>query len=380
MSDLTLLLSCPRGLETILQHEIGKITNKKSVVDKGFVRLQGANWADVYRLNLHSRTASRVLCEVAHGKAENEEAVYRLAKSVDWQTWFSAEQSIKVRIEGKGAQVRSLNFVALKVKDAICDVFRAHSGMRPNVDKNQPDIQIHTFLNRTQAFIYIDTSGEALFKRGYRTEGGDAPLRENLAAGLLLLAGFREDMPFYDPMCGSGTIAIEAAWIAARRAPGLLRDFAFMRFRHFQPALWQEIRTEAESQIRLPETLISAGDKQTSAIKIALKNAQNAHVDDIIRFARGDMADVRPNGEQGLLLSNPPYGVRLGEMAALQAEYPAWSSCLKKHFAGWQVGFISADTALVKHLRLSPKRKIVLYNGALETRLYLFDMVAGTHR
>lgn len=380
MSDLTLLLSCPRGLEVVLSTEVIEITNKKPIADKGFVRLQNASWADVYRLNLYSRTASRVLCEVAQGKAVQEDEVYRLAKSVNWPQWFSAEQSIKVRIEGKGAQVRSLNFVALKVKDAICDVFRDACGSRPSVDKNQPDIQIYTFLSHSQAFIYLDTSGAPLFKRGYRTESGEAPLRENLAAGLLLLAGYQENMPFYDPMCGSGTLAIEAAWIAARRAPGLLRHFAFEHFKNFQAALWQEICTEAKAKIRLPEVPISATDKDAVAIKTALRNAQNAHMDDIIRFNRTDMADARPNGENGLLLSNPPYGVRLGEMTALQAEYPLWSGCLKKYFAGWQVGFISADTTLVKHLRLSPKRKIVLYNGALETRLYLFDMVAGSNR
>ncbi|MDO5686633.1 MAG: THUMP domain-containing protein [Neisseria sp.] len=380
MSDLNLMLACPRGLETVLSDEVRAITGKTALIDKGMVRLPQANREDMYRLNLHVRTASRIVMQLARGAIKTEDDVYRLARAVPWQNHFTPENTIKVHCEGRGARVKSLNFIALKVKDALCDAFRDSDGRRPSVDKAAPDVRIEVFLNDKEAFIYLDTSGEALFKRGYRRETGDAPLRENLAAGLLLLAGYDGSQAFFDPMCGSGTLPIEAALIASRRAPGLQRSFAFEKLKGFDAALWQKIRAAAQAAHITPPAPLYAADRSSVALKHALENARAAGVDDVIRFNRGELSAQHAPTEAGLLLCNPPYGERLGELDEIRAEYPSWSSCLKQEFAGWTAGFITADTEFPRRLRLAPQRKIPLYNGALECRLYLFEMVAGSNR
>ena len=290
------------------------------------------------------------------------------------------EQTFKVKVEGKRAQVKSLDFVGLKIKDAVCDVFRDACDARPSVGKIRPDIRIHAFIDERDIQIFIDTSGEALFKRGYRQDTGEAPMRENLAAGLLLLAGYDGTQPFQDPFCGSGTIVIEAAWIATRRAPGLMRRFGFEKLKNFDAALWKKLQHEAETQIRPAPAPISGSDNDRHMIRAAVANAQAAEVNTFIRFEVKDAQDTRPNGEGGILISNPPYGVRLAEVQALQALYPQLGAWLKQHYAGWLAGMFTGDRDMPKFMRLSPKRKIPLYNGNLDCRLFLMDMVKGSNR
>ena len=220
-----------------------------------------------------------------------------------------------------------------------------------------------------------------MFKRGYRQETGEAPLRENLAAGLLLLAGYDGTQPFQDPFCGSGTIAIEAAWIATRRAPGLMRRFGFEKLQGFDKTLWENIRREAGQQIQFQTaSAIGGSDNDRHMIRTAIANAQAAEVDDIIRWEVKDAQSVRPNGENGIMISNPPYGVRLAEVQALQALYPQLGTWLKQHYAGWLAGMFTGDRDMPKIMRLSPKRKVPLYNGNLDCRLFLMDMVQGSNR
>ncbi|MBQ1837940.1 MAG: class I SAM-dependent RNA methyltransferase, partial [Neisseriaceae bacterium] len=227
MSNYSLVLTCPRGLERVLTAEIASIIGKNAACGNGFVRVENATLEDIYRLNLHARTASRVLLQVANSHYRDEDDIYRAARNVAWFLWFSVKCSFKISIESTGSHLKSLNFAALRVKDAVCDCFREEYNERPSVDKDNPDIKIAVFLDKKSVAIYLDTSGEPLFKRGYRQGQGVAPLRENLAAGLLLLAGFNGEQAFFDPMAGSGTIAIEAALIAKNQAAGLNRHFAF---------------------------------------------------------------------------------------------------------------------------------------------------------
>lgn len=227
----------------------------------------------------------------------------------------------------------------------------------------------------------IDTSGEALFKRGYRQDSGEAPLRENLAAGLLLAAGYDGTQPFQDPFCGSGTLAIEAAWIALNRAPGLLRRFGFERLRPFERELWQRIRSEAEAAVRdRTAAPIAASDNDRAMTRTALANARAAHADAVIRFDTADALDVRPPADGGIMLSNPPYGVRLAEVQALHALYPQLGAWLKQHYAGWRIGMFTGDREMPKLMRLSPSRKMPFYNGQLDCRLFILEMVAGSNR
>ena len=379
MTTYSLFVTCPRGLEAPLSQELEQIKCQDIRAVDGGVACKGG-MEQVYRINLHSRTASRVLLRLTKSGYRNEQDIYKAAKNIRWTDWFDLEQTFKVKVEGKRAQVKSLDFVGLKIKDAVCDVFRDACGARPSVGKIRPDIRIHAFIDERDIQIFIDTSGEALFKRGYRQDTGEAPMRENLAAGLLLLAGYDGSQPFQDPFCGSGTIVIEAAWIATRRAPGLMRRFGFEKLKNFDAALWKKLQHEAETQIRPAPAPISGSDNDRHMIRAAVANAQAAEVDTFIRFEVKDAQDSRPNGEGGILISNPPYGVRLAEVQALQALYPQLGAWLKQHYAGWLAGMFTGDRDMPKFMRLSPKRKIPLYNGNLDCRLFLMDMVKGSNR
>ena len=379
MTTYSLFVTCPRGLEAPLSQELEQLKCQDIRAVDGGVACKGG-MEQVYRINLHSRTASRVLLRLTKSGYRNEQDIYKAAKNIRWTDWFDLEQTFKVKVEGKRAQVKSLDFVGLKIKDAVCDVFRDACGARPNVGKIRPDIRIHAFIDERDIQIFIDTSGEALFKRGYRQDTGEAPMRENLAAGLLLLAGYDGTQPFQDPFCGSGTIVIEAAWIATRRAPGLMRRFGFEKLKNFDAALWKKLQHEAETQIRPAPASISGSDNDRHMIRAAVANAQAAEVDTFIRFEVKDAQDTRPNGEGGILISNPPYGVRLAEVQALQALYPQLGAWLKQHYAGWLAGMFTGDRDMPKFMRLSPKRKIPLYNGNLDCRLFLMDMVKGSNR
>ncbi|ASK28016.1 THUMP domain-containing class I SAM-dependent RNA methyltransferase [Neisseria chenwenguii] len=379
MSVYSLFITCPRGLEAPLSDELAALGCADIAASDGGVACK-ADMARVYRINLHSRTASRVLLRLTKGGYRNEADIYRLAKNIRWPEWFAPEQTFKVKVEGKRAQVKSLDFVGLKIKDALCDAFRERFDKRPNVDKNRPDVRVHAFLGGREVQIFIDTSGEALFKRGYRQDTGEAPLRENLAAGLLLLAGYDGSQPFQDPFCGSGTIVIEAAQIAANRAPGLLRRFGFEKLKNFDKALWVKIREAAKAQIRRSTAPLAGSDNDRCMIRAAEANAEAAEVADFIEWRVCDAQDARPNGSGGIMISNPPYGVRLAEVQALQALYPQLGSWLKQHYAGWKSGMFTGDREMPKLMRLAPKRKIPLFNGNLDCRLFLIDMVAGSNR
>ena len=379
MTTYSLFVTCPRGLEAPLSQELEQLKCQDIRAVDGGVACKGG-MEQVYRINLHSRTASRVLLRLTKSGYRSEQDIYKAAKNIRWTDWFDLEQTFKVKVEGKRAQVKSLDFVGLKIKDAVCDVFRDACDARPSISKIRPDIRIHAFIDERDIQIFIDTSGEALFKRGYRQDTGEAPMRENLAAGLLLLAGYDGTQPFQDPFCGSGTIVIEAAWIATRRAPGLMRRFGFEKLKNFDAALWKKLQHEAETQIRPAPAPISGSDNDRYMIRAAVANAQAAEVDTFIRFEVKDAQDSRPNGEGGILISNPPYGVRLAEVQALQALYPQLGAWLKQHYAGWLAGMFTGDRDMPKFMRLSPKRKIPLYNGNLDCRLFLMDMVKGSNR
>ena len=379
MTTYSLFVTCPRGLEAPLSQELEQLKCQDIRAVDGGVACKGS-MEQVYRINLHSRTASRVLLRLTKSGYRSEQDIYKAAKNIRWTDWFDLEQTFKVKVEGKRAQVKSLDFVGLKIKDAVCDVFRDACDARPSVGKIRPDIRIHAFIDERDIQIFIDTSGEALFKRGYRQDTGEAPMRENLAAGLLLLAGYDGTQPFQDPFCGSGTIVIEAASIATRRAPGLMRRFGFEKLKNFDAALWKKLQHEAETQIRPAPAAISGSDNDRYMIRAAVANAQAAEVDTFIRFEVKDAQDSRPNGEGGILISNPPYGVRLAEVQALQALYPQLGAWLKQHYAGWLAGMFTGDRDMPKFMRLSPKRKIPLYNGNLDCRLFLMDMVKGSNR
>ena len=369
---------CPRGLESALATELGGLGATSVAVAEGGVAFAGPLEL-AYRANLESRLASRMLWQVAHGGYRDEGDLYRLAHDVDWGKHFRVDRTLRVDVAATRSPLSSLEFATLRVKDAVCDRFRAASGKRPSVDKRQPDVRVHAYLTASEATLYLDTSGEPLFKRGWRRDADVAPLRENLAAGLLVLAGWTAGTPLLDPMCGGGTIAIEAALMAADRAAGLARTFGFQKLAWYDGPTWQRIRQRAHDRVRPAPDVpsIFASDHEARAIARCRSNAAHAGVADWIAFDQVDVLARDAPARSGLLLANPPYGERLDDAARLAAFYPKLGDALKQRFAGWTAYLFTGDLRLARLIGLKPSRRTPLFNGNLECRLFRFDIVAG---
>lgn len=369
--------SCPRGLEQALSDELSKIGLAGVEPAQAGCRFHG-NWFDMWRANLHSRLATRILVQLAHGRVAREDDLRALALSVNWERWLGPEKTLRVDTSAIRSPMQSLQFCNLLVKDSICDRLREKEGARPSIDTVRPDVRVHSFLAQDSATLYLDTSGESLFKRGWRLDKAQAPIRENLAAGLLAISGWQANQALLDPFCGSGTILIEAAWMALNIPPGINRPFAFERLRAHDPEAWQAMRKEATESIRteLPAPIVGC-DLSHEALDAAKLNAQRAGLQpDTIQWLKSDARQLAPPAKTGMIVTNPPYGERLDIDAELM---PAWATELKRHYAGWQVNVISADQTLPGALRLKPKRRVPLFNGALDCRLFMFEMVSADY-
>ncbi len=371
---------CPRGLAPILTDELKALGAAKVTSSESGVSFEGS-MADAYRANLQSRIASRVLWQVAHFPYGNEHDIYEAALLLPWPSWFAVSSTIKVEINAQRSPVKSLDFTTLRIKDGVCDKFREQIGSRPSVAVREPDVRIHAFLDPTHCTLYLDLSGEPLFKRGSRDHTGAAPLKKNLAAGIIALSGWKPDEPFLDPMCGSGTFLVEAAQMALNIAPGLGREFAFTRLKNFDKKAWEAMKQEAEAARRPAESLpIYGSDLFGYALKDAKENLAANGLADCVWLKQANALEVSAPTPSGVIVTNPPYGARLGDEAELAAFYPKFGDALKQKFAGWRVYLFSGDAALVKTIRLSSTRKTPLFNGKIECRLYEFKMVAGGNR
>jgi putative N6-adenine-specific DNA methylase len=372
--------TCPRGLETVLADELAALGAHEPAAVDGGVRFAGA-FPLCYAVNLESRVASRVLWQVAHAPYRSERDIFDATRSLPWDKWFSADHSIRVDVSAIKAPVKSLDFVTLRVKDAVCDVFREASGRRPDVDTRAPDARIQAFLSATDFTLYLDTSGEPLFKRGYRKAAGEAPLRENLAAGIIRLARWDPAVTFLDPMCGSGTFLCEAAMIALDRAPGLDRKFGFEKLSMFDGETWQRLKDAARARVRTPQRLeIYGSDRYGEALKLARENLATLGINALVTLKQADVLEMPAPAPSGVIVTNPPYGVRLQDQQALAELYPKLGDALKKKYAGWTAYILSADLRLPKLIGLSASRRTPLYNGALECRLFELKLVAGSMR
>ncbi len=437
MNQLQLFLPCAAGVEDMLSAEVQRITGE-AVQHKarGGVGVQ-ASWRDAMRLNLHSRLTQRVLVQLWHGEYRNEQDLYNAAGDVAWEIWFTPAQTIKVEITAQHSPLTSLNFAALKIKDAICDRFRHKRRERPSVDTTWPDVRIYAHLTTDALTLYIDTSGEPLFKRGWREDKGDAPLKETLAAAMIAATGWDacadqpldEVVPLYDPCCGSGTVVIEAAQIALRIAPGLRRRFAFEKMLPFQPHVWQAIRDDAvREQREWPAgraPIVFGSDVSFRMVDFAQRNAERAGVAHAVELRGGDALQRQPPTTQtGVLLLNPPYGERiaaagvagqssedrasaraqrmapraprtftvgqaappapgLGRESAQMADggdgsefFQQLASHWKSHYAGWSAWLLTPDLKLPGKMRFKESRRVPLWNGPIECRLFRFDLLA----
>jgi putative N6-adenine-specific DNA methylase len=286
-----------------------------------------------------------------------------------------------VETNARNCPLKSLDFVTLRIKDAICDCFRDLNGTRPDVDRRSPDIRISAFLTADAFTIYLDTSGEPLFKRGYRDARIDAPLKENLAAGILRMTGWIPSEPLLDPMCGSGTFLIEAAMMALNIAPGGNRTFAFQKLANFSERDWKKHLDRAQSAQLKPQPLqLFGSDKYGDVLKIARTNLIKAGLVDVVQLKQVDALEMSAPATSGVLVTNPPYGVRIGDEEELAADYPRLGDVLKRQFSGWRAYLFSADTQLPKLIRLSASKRTPLFNGPLECRLYEYKIQAGSMR
>ena len=441
MNQLHLFLPCAAGVEDFLADEVHTITGASGqdlLVGRGGVMVRGA-WRDVLQLNLHSRLAQRVLIELALQDYRNENDLYRAASQVSWEVWFDPQRTFKVEVTAQHSPLTSLNFAALRVKDAVADRFRAkRGGVRPSVETHHPDVRIHLHLTTEHATVYIDTSGQPLFKRGWREDKGDAPLKETLAAAMIAACGWQPEQgtPLYDPCCGSGTVVIEAAQIACNIAPGSQRHFAFERLLPYQSQAWGQLRQQARaSVIRPAEMLLFGSDVAHRMVDFAQRNAERAGVAHAVQLRGGDaLQRMPPSATAGILLINPPYGERIaaagvagqnaeqraeqrfgqhserysardndrfsprhtGQPAALRPQQQGRESAIvqtggasddffaqlashwKKNYSGWTAWILSPDLQLSRRMRLKESRRVPMWNGPIECRLMRFDLMAGS--
>jgi putative N6-adenine-specific DNA methylase len=371
--------SAPRGLEPLLATELEALSAQDVKPVPGGAAFSG-DWSTCYRVNYWSRIASRVLWRLGSFDYKNEQDVYTGAKAVEWPRFFNVERTLRVNVTAQKSPLKSLEFATLRIKDAICDRFRDRLGRRPDVDRTSPDVRVHAFLEGTSATLYLDTSGEPLFKRGWRHGIADAPLRENLAAGIVMLTGWKPEEPLLDPMCGGGTLLVEAAALARGRAPGAKRGFAFEKLAVFDAGAWQGVKAEERSRQKQPHLRLYGSDTDSKALNAARRNLAEAGIERWVTLERSDILERAAPAPSGVMVANPPYGERIGTVEDLAAFYPKLGDALKKRFSGWRCYFLTADLRLPKLVRLQPSRRTPLFNGALECRLYEFAIVAGSHR
>ena len=371
---------CPRGLEIPLSNELKTLGAEGISATDGGVHFSGLGSLS-YKVNLHSRTASRVLWRVAKARYTSEQDIYDTAFALPWADWFDVSRTIKINMTGIKSPLRSLDFATMKIKDAICDKFREGCGERPSINTQDPDIRIHAFLDESWVTLYVDTSGDALFKRGVRQYTNIAPLRENLAAGILMLSGWQPGTPLLDPMCGSGTFLIEAAQMTLNIAPGIGRHFAFEKLHTFNDEKWQAMRKEAvAAQKPVVPLPIYGSDLYGDELKAARLNLENAGLLDAVSLKQANVLEITAPADHGVLVANLPYGERMGELDEMRVLYPQMGDALKQKFKGWNAYLLTADLAMPKSIRLSVSRKTPLFNGALECRLFEYKIVAGSNR
>jgi len=410
VNELSLFLPCAAGVEDFLAQEVHALTGRVGqdlLSARGGVRVR-AGWRDALKLNLHCRLAQRVLIEVAHAPYRSENDLYGIASGVAWEVWFTPKQTFKIETTAQHSPLQSLNFATLRIKDAMADRFRAKAnGVRPSIETQWPDVRVFAHLTTEFCTLYIDTSGEPLFKRGWRQDKGDAPLKETLAAAMLAASGWWNpetgevsEQPLYDPCCGSGTIAIEAAQIASGMAAGALRRFGFEKLLPFQSHVWQALKAEAAPKADRRPTPVFGSDVSHRMVDFAERNAERAGVAQVAQFRGGDALQRMPPAESGVIVLNPPYGERIevgGVARGRNSDAPArgreqaqteeggeffvqLASHWKKNYAGWTAWVLTPDMQLPKRMRLKESRRVPMWNGPIECRLFRFDMVAGSAR
>ena len=374
----SLFVSCPKGLEYVLEEELKTLGLQVTKVSPQGVYGE-ASLSVIYQLCIWSRIANRVQLILFSGQAHYQQAIYQLCRDYAWQTVFSADKTLAVEFHGSSDEIRNSMFGAQVVKDGVVDYFRETQGARPDIVKDKPDIRLHAYLKNNYLTVSLDVTGYSLHQRGYRLQAGLAPIKENVAAAMLIRAKWPEyaaqGYALQDAFCGAGTLVIEAAMMAAHIAPGLIRkDQSLHAWAQHDASLWDTLRTQAAEQAKPIHLTLQGSDLNPEAIAMAQANAERAGVAALVHFQVMPFADVKPSAEKGLFIGNPPYGERLGEVPELIPVYQALGGVLHSHYQGWQAAILSANPMLVKAMGLRSTKQYTLFNGALECKLYLMSV------
>jgi putative N6-adenine-specific DNA methylase len=367
--------TCAGGLEPVLAGELRELGALDVEPGRGGVHFAGDRTV-LYRANLWLRTAIRVLRPILEATVTSPDELYDAVRGLDWSAYLTPDHTLAVDCNVRDSQITHSRYAALRVKDAICDQFVERTGRRPSVDTEVPMVGLNLHIHRDRAVLSLDSSGESLHKRGYRPILTKAPLNEALAAALVLLTGWKGDVSFADPMCGSGVLPIEAAWIALRRPPGLTRRrFGFQGWMDYDVRLWTALRDEArqgvQKQLRAP---ILGSDLRRDAIAFAKSNARAAGIGHLLRFEVRDVRDFTPpQGPPGVLVCNPPYGERIGEEKELKSLYEALGKVLRERCAGWRAFVFTGNPALVRQIGLKPVHEVPLRNGKIPCRFLAYE-------
>jgi len=363
--------TCARGLENVLADELRILQAENVQPGRGGVQFHG-DFALLYRANLWLRTAVRVLMPILEVPVQSTDDLYAAVQTIDWSRHMTPEHTLAVDCNVRDSAITHSKYAALRVKDAICDQFVAKVGKRPSVDVETPMVGLNLHIFRDEATLSLDASGESLHKRGYRPILTKAPLNEALAAGLILLTGWRDDVPLVDPMCGSGTFCVEAAWMALKRPPGLTRRrFGFMGWMNFDVGLWTTLRDEARrnvlKELRQP---IVGSDVRGDALHFSQTNAKAAGIGHLLRFEKRDIADFDPPaGPPGIVICNPPYGERIGEEKDLIGLYRTLGKVFRERCEGWKLWVFTGNAFLARQIGLKPVQVFDLFNGRIPCRL-----------
>jgi len=329
----------------------------------------------LYRVNLWARIPFRILMQIHTCRCYNANQLYQGIQEIHWADYLSPEQTFAVRATGKNTQLNHSHFTALQVKNAIVDQQRQEFEERSSIDVETPDLNINVHIHDNRCTVSLDSSGSSLHRRGYRPAVGVAPLKETLAAALVNLTDWTPDIPFFDPLCGSGTLPIEASLKALRIAPGLFRDeFAFEKWQDFDAALWQDLRIQAHADRQFDSMVIMGSDHNPDMLEQAQFNAERCGVDDYVWFSQQELAEIDPPSDRGVILCNPPYGERLGNAQELTDLYRLMGDVFKQRFKGWTAYVLCGNLDLAKCIGLRPARRHVVFNGSIECRLLKYEL------
>jgi putative N6-adenine-specific DNA methylase len=368
--------TCARGIEPILAGELRELGAKEIEIGRGGVHFAGDKTV-LYKANLWLRTAIRVLCPILEATVTSPEELYDAVRTLDWTQYLTPDHTLAVDCNVRDSRITHSKYAALKTKDAICDQFVDRCGRRPSVDVDKPMVGFNLHIYKDQAVLSLDSSGDSLHKRGYRPILTKAPLNEALAAAIILLTDWKGESPFIDPMCGSGTLPIEAAWIALHRPPGLTRKhFGFQGWMDYDVKLWTDLRDQARLGVlkKLPAPILGF-DIRKDAIAFSRSNARAAGIGNLIHFEVGDVTQFRPPpGPPGTIVCNPPYGERIGEEKELRTLYRTLGEVLRERCAGWSAFVFTGNASLARSIRMPAAAQIPLFNGKIPCRLLRYDL------